>query len=113
MNYKSYTPTDLYRCPNCGAEVGYQDRCEYCGSRLHWKPTTVEFISMALNVETIMAEAVVDMLGAKPDSATVQQELGRLLAREAIRYADIYTADDPRAMQTHVMAKLLVVRRAK
>lgn len=27
-----------YNCPNCGAPIGYQDQCDYCGTRIEWRP---------------------------------------------------------------------------
>ena len=36
---------DLYNCPNCGAPIGYNRICPYCGTRLRWEPypDTLEF----------------------------------------------------------------------
>lgn len=30
-----------YNCPNCGAPIGYTDRCEYCGTRIEWRPYVI------------------------------------------------------------------------
>jgi hypothetical protein len=27
-----------YNCPNCGAPIGYTDKCDYCGTLLDWHP---------------------------------------------------------------------------
>lgn len=30
-----------YNCPNCGAPIGYQDKCDYCGTRIEWRPYVI------------------------------------------------------------------------
>lgn len=33
--------SENYNCPNCGAPIGYQDKCEYCGTRIEWRPYVI------------------------------------------------------------------------
>lgn len=30
-----------YNCPNCGAPIGYMDKCDYCGTRIEWRPYVI------------------------------------------------------------------------
>ena len=30
-----------YNCPNCGAPIGYQDKCDYCGTMIEWRPYVI------------------------------------------------------------------------
>lgn len=30
-----------YNCPNCGAPIGFTDKCEYCGTRIEWRPYVI------------------------------------------------------------------------
>ena len=40
-----------YNCPNCGAPMGYAEKCEYCGTLLNWIPTMqIEYVPKNLNV---------------------------------------------------------------
>lgn len=47
-----------YNCPNCGAPIGYSDKCEYCGTALNWIPMKhiVEFVPAELNMEELKVE---------------------------------------------------------
>ena len=33
--------SENYNCPNCGAPIGYQDKCDYCGTRIEWRPYVI------------------------------------------------------------------------
>jgi hypothetical protein len=30
-----------YNCPNCGAPIGFTDKCDYCGTRIEWRPYVI------------------------------------------------------------------------
>lgn len=30
-----------YNCPNCGAPIGFTEKCEYCGTRIEWRPYVI------------------------------------------------------------------------
>ena len=30
-----------YNCPNCGAPIGFAEKCEYCGTRIEWRPYVI------------------------------------------------------------------------
>ena len=49
-----------FNCPNCGAPIGYSERCEYCGTVLRWMPMTcIEYVPLHLNVRK--AEVAVNL----------------------------------------------------
>ena len=33
--------SENYNCPNCGAPIGYTDKCDYCGTRIEWRPYVI------------------------------------------------------------------------
>ena len=33
-----------YNCPNCGAPIGYTDKCDYCGTRIEWRPYVIHLV---------------------------------------------------------------------
>lgn len=50
--------TECYNCPNCGAPIGYQDRCEYCGTRIEWRPYEIHLAPKLYYHKTHEASAV-------------------------------------------------------
>ena len=33
--------SENYNCPNCGAPIGYTEKCDYCGTRIEWRPYVI------------------------------------------------------------------------
>lgn len=49
---------ESYNCPNCGAPIGYQDRCEYCGTRIEWRPYEIHLAPRLCYCKTHCASAI-------------------------------------------------------
>ena len=47
-----------YNCPNCGAPIGYTDKCEYCGTRIEWRPYVIHLAPKLYYHKTYEASAV-------------------------------------------------------
>jgi hypothetical protein len=50
-----------YNCPNCGAPIGYQDQCEYCGTRIEWRPCVIH-LAPKLHYHKVYDASVIGMV---------------------------------------------------
>ena len=49
-----------YNCPNCGAPIGRDEICPYCGTKVQWVPVqTIEFVPINLGFRHVRAECAV------------------------------------------------------
>ena len=55
-----------YNCPNCGAPIGYSNRCQYCGTVLDWTPHIAgTIVYTSLPVDQLVAEVCIPEIVAK------------------------------------------------
>ena len=47
-----------YNCPNCGAPIGFTEKCEYCGTRIEWRPYVINLAPQLYYHKTHEASAV-------------------------------------------------------
>ena len=45
-----------YSCPNCGAPIGYGDRCAYCGTHLEWEPICAKYVLDRPNIKKLISD---------------------------------------------------------
>ena len=85
--------SEKYNCPNCGAPIGYSDKCEYCGTVLRWTPMiSIEYIPKNLHVRQMAVatkiseqdEEVIREIGAARGGDWIIRELSKRLAEEII-----------------------------
>ena len=92
------TDKRMYNCPNCGAPIGYRDICPYCGTRLNWKPSTMEIITTYRPVEHARCEVALDLFEYKhnPDIMRyVGEEMVNRVAREVVKHVKVVEHKDP------------------
>jgi len=52
--------SEKYNCPNCGAPIGKDDICPYCGTQVRWIPMIrMEYVPMNLGVRTLRSTCAV------------------------------------------------------
>lgn len=82
-----------YNCPNCGAPIGYSDKCEYCGTLLRWTPMiSIEYIPKNLHVRQMavvtkiseLDEELIREVGVARGGDWLIRELGKRLAEGII-----------------------------
>lgn len=91
-----------YNCPNCGAPIGYTERCPYCLTVLNWRPTLIEFVPASFDEHKIEARVEIDEIytnerniQAKKNMALVVERLAMQLAKELPEYWDLREGHDP------------------
>ena len=47
-----------YNCPNCGAPIGFTDKCEYCATRIEWRPYAIHLAPQLYYYNTHEASAI-------------------------------------------------------
>lgn len=47
-----------YNCPNCGAPIGFTEKCEYCGTRIEWRPYVIHLAPQLYYYKTHYASAI-------------------------------------------------------
>lgn len=53
--------SENYNCPNCGAPIGYTDKCEYCGTRIEWSPYVIH-LAPKLHYHKVYDASVIGMV---------------------------------------------------
>lgn len=100
-----------YNCPNCGAPIGYTELCVYCGTRLHWIPTTnITFTPTRYERKKLVARAEVneeDLRSGQLEEKTVLRHLRDQLAERIPEVWEVYTMDDPLEFRKIYEARLL------
>ena len=85
--------SEKYNCPNCGAPIGYSDKCEYCGTRIRWTPIiSIEYIPKNLHVRQMavvtkiseLDEELIREVGVARGGDRLIRELGERLAEGII-----------------------------
>lgn len=113
MNYKFETPKEIYNCPNCGAPVGYQNRCHYCGTYFKWRVTTIEFVPAVFDECKIEAGASIDDEYLKDENIgnEIVKRLAMQFAKELPKYWDLREEHDPFRRKTFYSATLRLRKR--
>lgn len=106
-----------YECPNCGASIGYQGRCEYCGSVLDWIPTTgVKYVSMREDTTDLHTEARIPMdiiKSGKLSLETVKAWLLQELTPQLMPFLTVQQKFDIRDLSYCYRASIKVVKEVK
>ena len=105
---------ETYKCPNCGAPIGYVKRCQYCGSVIEWIPTTgIKFIGLREDTVQLNAEVELDQYLVRTGVVTKEMVIDTLkeeLAKQIIPFMTVYENFDIREMKNKFHAVLVVVR---
>lgn len=104
----------IYNCPNCAAPIGYGDKCEYCGTLLHWIPfDEMKIETVYVNTDKLVAQTAIDRrdLELPRMKDLVLQKLKDMLAERLPEIWRIYEADDWKRDEKIFRAEILVGRR--
>jgi hypothetical protein len=104
---------EKYNCPNCGAPIGYTERCPYCLTVLEWRPTVIKFIPERFDEHKIEARLRVDdySLQEKGLMNYITATLAEQISKELPKYWALDKADDPLKGETIFRAVLRVWKR--
>ena len=109
---------EKYNCPNCGAPIGYTERCPYCLTVLHWRPTVIEFIPAIFDECKIEARAEIDEIyvngrniQARKNMEKVIEGLALQLAKDLPRYWELRKQEDPFRQKVIFHAELRLRKR--
>ena len=104
-----------YNCPNCGAPIGYAEKCAYCGTLLNWIPTKeVRFVPEQMQRTILEARVAVDygsLIGVGIKEEQIKDELKRQLAEAIPEAWEVCTMEDYRQDSVVYRARLYVWRR--
>ena len=106
---------ETYNCPNCGASIGYQKRCEYCGTILQWRPYTrqVEFVPMGGEIVPLYAEVRISLRRMAEGGITkemILKELTEEISHDIPRFLTLYEETDIKDMRKVYRARLKVAK---
>ena len=104
-----------YNCPNCGAPIGYDEKCAYCGTLLNWVPTTeVRFVPEQMQRSILEARVSIDyrsLIGAGIKEEQIKDELKRQLAEAIPEAWEVQAMQDYKMDSVVYRARLYVWRR--
>ena len=88
-----------YNCPNCGAPIGFTDKCEYCGTRIEWRPYVIHLApKLYYHNKTHEASAVSDlprdMAKHEPMREMVRSRLGEKIGEQIAKHLVMVERED-------------------
>lgn len=90
--------SENYNCPNCGAPIGYTDKCDYCGTRIEWRPYVIHLAPQLYYHKTHEASAVGtlprDMAKHEPMREMVKARLGEKIGEQIAKHIVMVERED-------------------
>lgn len=90
--------SENYNCPNCGAPIGFTEKCEYCGTRIEWRPYVIHLAPQLYYHKTHEASAVGtlprDMAKHEPMREMVRARLGEKIGEQIAKHLVMVERED-------------------
>ncbi len=107
--------SDKYNCPNCGAPIGYTERCAYCGTVLNWIPTVhVVYETAVYTKRVLQAQACVPVEDVEHiGEVNILARMAREMATQLPKVWELRCDDDPFTRERVYRARLSVNERVR
>lgn len=108
------TDEEVYNCPNCGAPIGYSKVCQYCGTRLRWKPevTTIEYVPKIEGRHTISVRSSMPSIADNHPEVIgmVMKDMADEIAKDIPKYWTFTESFDIVNLKRYYQADLVVLK---